>query len=318
MAPMSGYEAGRGGLVARARTLAADSAAAEVSAVLAARGVPSILLKGPVLDEWLYERGVRDYVDADLLVPPDRHDLAEAILEDLDYVRLPEVVRLPRRGILHSRPWGRKDGAQVDLHRTLFGMGVGPETVWDAVSRDTTDIELVGTPIAVLDVPARALLVANHAAQHEGQTTKALEDLRRAIDRVSLDDWQEAARLAERLGATPTMSLGLSLVPGGPALAQRLGLVNPELARAATREGSLAGLAVGFERLAQAPSWRARVGLVTREFFPPRDFIYGWSPLARRSRRGMVLVYLWRPFWLLASAIPSLLTWLRHRQGQTG
>ena len=57
---------------------------------------------------------------------------------------------------------------------------------------------------------------------------------------------------------------------------------------------------------------------MAREFFPTRDFIYGWSPLARRSKRGMALVYLGRPLWLLASAGPSLLTWLRHRRDGGG
>jgi hypothetical protein len=288
--------------------------AAEVSTVLAGRGVPSILLKGPVLDEWLYERGARDYIDADLLVPPDRHALAETILQELGFSLLPETVEPPRRGILHSRPWGRVEGGgQVDLHRTLFGTGVGPETVWAEVSRDTMTMDVAGTTVAVLSIPARAFLVANHAAQHEGQESKALEDLRRATERVPMDAWREAARLAECLNATPTMSLGLSLVEGGPELARSIGLVSPALARAATREGSRAGLAIGFERLARAEGWWAKVGLVAREFFPTRDFIYGWSPLARRSRRGMALVYLGRPLWLLASAGPSLVTWLRHR-----
>lgn len=315
---MSAYEAGRTGLVARARTLAADAVAAEVADALAERGVRSILLKGPVLTQWLYQDAVRDYGDADLLVPPDEYARAESVLGELGFVPVPAAMDLPGRGMLHSRPWERsREHPQVDLHRTLFGVGVGPERVWAEVSRETSQMALAGTTVTVLGLRARALLIASHAAQHEGQTTKAIEDLRRALDQVPVQTWDSAARLAERLNATPTMSVGLSLVPGGAALARQVGLVSPMLARAATREGAHAGLAIGFERLWQASGWRARLRLVARELVPPRDFIYGWSPLARRSRRGMALVYLWRPIWLLASAPPGLLTWLRYR-GRTG
>jgi hypothetical protein len=176
-------------------------------------------------------------------------------------------------------------------------------------------MQVAGTTVKILGPAARAFVVATHAAQHEGQASKAGEDLRRAIDKAPLEVWQEAARLAERLHATPTMSVGLSLAPGGAALADRLGLVNPALARAATREGSRAGMAIGFERLARTNGWGARLRLIKRELFPSRDFIYGWSSLARRGRRGTAAVYLWRPVWLLASAVPGLVAWLRHRDG---
>jgi hypothetical protein len=154
--------------------------------------------------------------------------------------------------------------------------------------------------------------VAVHAVQHENRQGKPLEDLERALERAPDEVWVGAAALAERLDAGPTFALGLAQSARGTALAGRLG-ISPELARAATREGSSANLAMGFERLARAPGAWAKARLIARELVPSRDFMWWSFPLARRGRRGMVLAYLWRPFWLAARALPSAAAWRRHR-----
>lgn len=302
--------------VTRARTMAADAAAAEVSTTFRARGIRSLLLKGPAVQRLAYGADDRDYVDADVLVPPHQVGLAESILRDLGFTPAEDEVVF-RRGLLHSRHWWRhRDVASVDLHRTLFGVGVGPETTWREITRQTATLSVVGVEVEVLAPEAQALVVAIHAAQHESQrTSKAMEDLRRSVAAVGIDTWRRAAHLAKRLDAAPTMAMGLALVPEGAELAERLQLVDPALARTATEPGSRARLAVGFDELARAQGLLAKARLLAREIVPSRDFIYAWSPLARRGPVGMILVFLWRPLWLLAVAGPSYLAWRRHRRG---
>jgi hypothetical protein len=300
-------------LLARARTLSSDAAAVEVTEALRAVGVPVILLKGPAIASWLYEDDERVYTDADLLVPSIRSDDAEAALARLGFAPYDEGLNAAEQAMVHSQPWVRgRDLAQIDLHRTLFGVGVGPEKTWAELHAATERMVVAGVELDVLAPAGRALHVAVHAVQHENRQGKPLEDLERAIDRLPPELWADALELAERLDATPTFALGLAQSPGGASLARRLGM-SPELARAATAEGSAASLAMGFERLARSRGLGAKVRLVTRELLPSRDFIWWSSPLARRGPIGMALAYLWRPFWLAARVVPSLAAWRKHR-----
>lgn len=315
MSAMLGTEARRADeLLAQARTLSADAAAVEVVAALREAKVPVVLLKGRALAGWLYAGDTRLYTDVDLLVAPDRVRVAEQVLARLGFGPVDEGLERPPHGMIHSVPWVRpSDLANVDLHRTLFGVGVAPAKVWQEVALAPEQISLNGLSIDVLPTAARALHVVLHAAQHDDGAHKALEDLARALRRVEPEVWAEAAALAERLDATPTFALGLGMLPEGEALARDLGVVGIDVARAATAKGSGAKLAVGFDRLSRTPGLRARAAMVAREAVPSRSFIRYWSPLARRGRAGLLVAYLWRPVWLLAHALPSIAAWLRHR-----
>jgi hypothetical protein len=196
----------------------------------------------------------------------------------------------------------------------LFGVGVAPDKVWEEVARAPEKVSLDGLQVDVLAPAARALHVALHAAQHDHRFKKPLEDLTRAVDRLPAEVWAEAAALAERLDASPTLVLGLARLPEGLALASKLDVVRLEVAQAATDKRSAARLAVGFDRLARTSGLRARMGMVAREVVPSRSFIRYWSPLARRGRAGMVGAYLWRPIWLLLHAVPSIAAWRRYRR----
>jgi hypothetical protein len=302
-------------LVERARTLRSDVAAEEVSAALTAADVPVVLLKGPAIADWLYDEGERVYVDCDLLVPRHRLEVAERVLGGLGFVSVDEGLEQPGRALLHSQPWVReRDYAQIDLHMTLFGVGVSPEQTWAELVDRTEEFRLGDTPMRMLKPAARTLHVALHALQHEDRTGRPLEDLARALEHLPLEVWEEAARLADRLDATPTFALGLGRLPAGRELCGRLGIVTPELAREATSRGSSATLAVGFERLARAGGLRSKARVLARELVPTREFIRWWSPLARRGSLGVLLAYLYRPIWLLGHALPSLAAWRRYRK----
>src|SRR5207249_932792 len=108
-----------------ARTLAMDGVAVEVVTAFNEAGVRPILLKGPALARLLYPRELRSYVDVDLLVSGADVATAEAVLERLGFARGSIAIE-PDLGLPHACPWGRADGANVDLHRTLAGVGVAP------------------------------------------------------------------------------------------------------------------------------------------------------------------------------------------------
>lgn len=306
-------------LVATARSLAVDRVTGEVVAAFREAGVPSLLLKGPTVASWLYGDGaVRFYIDSDLWVPASRISDAEDVLIRLGFERGAPARPLAEGQVPHAQPWfRRKGGGEVDLHHTVSGVGVAPEEAWKQLSAIAEEMDVGGQTVAVLPIPARALLVVFHAAQHGPEKIKPLEDLARAIAQASDEVWLEAVRIAARLDATPTLGDGLRLLPAGAQLADRLRFATSELVAAARGPNSKAPLALGFQRLAEAGTLGERLRLVRREVFPSPDFLRWWSPLARRGPAGLAAAYVWRPLWLLRHAGPSLAAWKRSRRGQS-
>jgi hypothetical protein len=311
------------GQLATMRALAIDRVTAEVVSAFGSAGVPCILLKGPTLADWLYERGaLRPYVDSDLLVRPDQVAAAERILAELGFA--PETATLAS----HGMSWRRADGAMVDLHMNLPGLGLqvdaqrpGPlpaEKAWSRLAELTEPMSVGGTTVMVLTSSARALLVVLHAAHHGAELPQPLEDLSRALERLDYEEWRVVVELAWQLEATPNLTRGLRLLPQGAELADQLGLPSSEFVEAvvdsATGPGSHTPLTLGFERLASARDSRARFALVLRELFPSPAFMREWSRLPRYGPPGLVVAYVWRLLWILGHAVPSLMAWRRARQ----
>lgn len=257
-----GPESSAGGLLETAHALATDAVCGEVAAALRAAGLDSIVLKGPTTAEWLYPNEVRGYADADLLISPATANRAAAVLEGLGFAPFAGYVSP------HGHPWLRSaDGAEVDLHITLWGPHRPMDRLWAELQNWVENRQIGGTQVRVLNLPGRALHIVLHAAQHRYNKTKPREDLRRALKRTPFDAWRDAERLADRLWALGEMADGLLLEPDGRQLLRRL-----PLARAAAEVNHEdVPLAIGFERIAQAPNSRAKVAVVARSLFPPRE-----------------------------------------------
>ena len=297
------------------RTLALDWATAQVVTAMRERGVPSILLKGPALTRWLYEKGEsRGYADIDLLVRDDRVDQAESVLRELDFERhgLETIAGdWPR----YSHTWNRHDGnISVDLHRTLVGVGVEPSVLWQVLWGSTETMEVGGVDVDVLEPSARALVVALHTAKDGPRIGKARHDLGHAVTRLPLDVWTSAAALAERLEAEGALGAGLRLVvPEGVELAERLGLSAQPPPDVAIRAAHGAPpLATGMEWFFSSPAG-GKTRLVVRKLFPPVAYVQAWKPLARKGRLGLGAAYVWRPFWVAWHVLPALRAWVRTR-----
>ena len=215
----------------------------------------------------------------------------------------------------HATAWIRDgDGLTVDLHRTLPGVGVEAEAAWRALSAVTDTVVVAGYPSRTLALPATALHVALHAAQHGTGWARPIAELQRALAAGDDDLWLEARALGAELEATEAFATGLRLVPAGTQLAVRLGLPPARSVDAELRASSPPPLALGFEQLARADGIWARAQIVWRKLAPPASFVRHWDPAAAGSRLGLLRAYLRRPLWILRRAPQGLLAWHRARR----
>lgn len=302
-------------LLVTARTLALDLQTARISGSFTEHGIGNILLKGPSIAKWLYSDGAaRPYLDGDLLVPPDRVEEAEEILRGLDYVHQP-LDDLP-----HDRPWHAHFWATpshgIDLHRTLIGVQVSPEKVWSILSKRTEIMSIGGAPLEVLDVSARLMHVALHAAQNGPRATKSMQDLDRAVQQTGLQQWRDASAVASWLEALGAFIAGLRLHQQGRDILRQLGIDVPLTTEAALRSSGSPPLSLGFEWLSRSAGAGTKLRFLRTKLFPPRDFMKAWSMLARKGTLGLLLSYAWRVVWLAANAPRGFIAWLRARKNE--
>ena len=300
-----------------------DLVTAEVVSRFRSEGIASILLKGPSFRRWLYPTGGRRYTDSDLLVPPYRVDDARSVLARAGFepAETERVFDDPKHALGWRRP---ADGANVDLHVTLKGLGVEPPEAWRVLSPRTQTMRVGRSDVDVLDVPARLLHVALHAAQHGGSMPTTIEDLARAAVAGSADEWSAALVLARELDATGAFHRGLSLAPAGEEVAERLGLGRWVDAPPTTRDllrAEPAPVVAGVERLGRIRGLFPKVAFVWHKAFSTEALMI-WTPLASRGRAGLWAARLIRPLWLLGH-LPAALVRLaraarRSRRARSG
>lgn len=291
------------------RRLTLESALAEITRLFEKRGVRALLLKGAGLAHWLYDDPrQRTYGDIDLLVAPDGFDAAMGALSELNFEARSATETIKERAAHHEQL--TRHGTipvEVELHHTLRLVLAPPSVLWQRLTEVSQTIEIAGTRVDVPSLPASALIVVLHAAQHVDGWLPPLNDLHRALDRVDLETWREASALAWDLGAGPVFAAGLRLDPIGRDVAKRLGLADtsPRLIRLLAAVPSNSALSV--ERLVSTPGVGARLRLLASEIVPPPDPVSDSSAPARRSGLGLVRAYLQRSFQLLRGAE----AWLR-------
>jgi hypothetical protein len=223
------------------RSMNTDRATLEVARTFRAARVRWLLLKGRSITLDLYpDLASRPYVDADVLVEPAGMSRAEELLEGLGYRPTPYSTR---QEFEHDSPWRREDGSAIDLHRGFTHIPAAASATWEALSRDTRQIQVAGEMIDIPGKAAAALLIALHALHDAPRKGKSLVDLERASEKLSFDLWQGALSLACELGAEQNLNVALGLTPQSKAVADGLGL--PRLSRWETslRKGERAAMA---------------------------------------------------------------------------
>jgi putative nucleotidyltransferase-like protein/coenzyme PQQ synthesis protein D (PqqD) len=267
---------------------------AQVIEALRARGVESILLKGPAIRRWLYpsDPEQRGYLDADLLVSASAWRTATAALEELGFE--PEEEDSAETISPWAESWRRaSDGAVVDLHRTLHGCAHSAVDPWPALRAGAVE-EQVGDTVALLpSIPARALQVL--LVSPADRPWRRWNDLERVLSQVSDAEWREAAELARVLDVEREFGYRISQA-AGPELAQRVGVpVAPPWWLRWETDPLLRWAAL----LTELPGWRARLRLVRQVARPPAGY----------SRRA----WAWRLLRLVPGAIATLV-----RPGERG
>jgi len=299
------------------RLLALDRATADVMTTLTAGGVRSILLKGPALNRWLYrEDEWRSYVDCDLLVSPDDLSRAEQILEGLGFSR--EGLHSIRHDWDRYADSWRGPSAAIDLHHSMIGIGVSPQEFWRVMSEATESMAVGGADVEVLHPGARAFALVIHVAKDGSRRAKARHDLGHAVTRLPLETWRQAVHVAERLDAREAFAAGLRMEPNGRELAARLGLpdTTPPVDVAIRRHGGAPPLAAGVNWMITTPGIGNKLRVIGRKLVPPPAFMRSWKPLARRGTLGLVVAYLWRPFWVLWHVGPAVRAVVRARRAE--
>jgi hypothetical protein len=215
------------------RRLTLETALAEVALKFSTLGISFLVLKGPAFARWLYDDPrERPYGDLDLLVRGTQMADAGRGLGALGFaLAAPHNTTDIERSCYHVL-WIRPGElpAEIELHYTLGFVPVDPAIVWRRFTERTDVIEVAGARVATPSPAVSAFQVALHAAFHEfsnwptprGGAQPPVRDLRRALDRVEIDVWREAAVIADELGAAAAFANGLRLDPRGAALADRL------------------------------------------------------------------------------------------------
>jgi len=307
------------GLLLAAAAFNVDRVTAEVTRALEAASIPSILLKGPAIATWLYARGEnRFYVDTDLLLCEGDWEGAKGTLEGLGFEDDLGPLGHPRMESPAGHPWIRAaDASAVDLHCTLFGIGVEPAALWEAFSAGAVHEHVGGAPVAMPSYEARLLHIALHAVQHGGEAYRQpMRDLALAVTRAPEPEWRRARLLAERLNAGEAFGAGLRLIPAGAELADAIGAARRRSTATALKVEQVP-MAEGFQQLAEARGARSKLSLAARELFPTPAFMRWWTSIAARGRLGLAAAYGWRLLWLAAHAVPGYRAWRRaDRQGR--
>ncbi len=272
--------------------LAVQAQTVRVIRALQNAGIDCVLLKGVGHELWLYGDGARPVSrDVDVLIPPSQFDLACETISELG-MRANRGQRRSGRPVPELRfvPSDR-NGVPVEPHRSFHFVHAPAKRCWELLSTDSEQIELGGTPIDVPSVPARAALLALHAAYHRDAGKWVIEDLRRALAVVSLDDWRRAARLSDELRASAAFSSGLRLLRPGAAIADALGLVRSDDPELLLYGQSATEPSIRMVHYAGQPPLTGFSRLLGAELIPPADRMRTWYPLARRGRGGLALAY---------------------------
>ena len=298
-----------------ARALLLDRAAARAVEHLDGAGVRSILLKGAAIANWLYTDGsVRSYRDVDLLVSPADFERATMLLGELGYVPLLQGA--------HSSELGPREldligpgNVLIDLHHGLIGASGAPQHCWEVLAGRSVPMSMgSGRHVPVLDVPARAMHLATHAAQNGPVDAKAIADLERGVAMLSKSVWREAASVAEEIGAQEAFAAGLRLVPGGVVLADDFALTHRMNVELVLRTRSAPQQAIFFERFLATDVTRAKIALLVRQLFPTAANLRLNSAMARRGSWGILCARAIHPFSVASRLGPSLVAWYKARR----
>ena len=282
-----------------ASALAIERASANVVALLADDGIPSVTLKGPALGARYWgDAALRSSTDVDVLVSPHDAERARLLLVRSGFLMGTTYPEWYLRWLhFHVELHRRQPPAVVELHWNVVRPAVGRVPV----ERIIATAEQVNCGASVLPAPRpswQLVTGAVHAIQHQ-LGLRTLVDLSFVARRLRPEDWEEAVAEAEAAGLGPLVYYAVAETAG------RLRWRAP----------------ASLERLRPGPLRDAAV----RAFLARLPRLGGWTRAQDRSWRLLMPVLAdsgWR--WLTALPLtvvdrPRVMAWLARqarRQGQ--
>lgn len=275
---------------------------------LAHVGIPSIVLKGAALVDWVYDIRCRPMDDLDLLVRPEDLPAAAQVLHELGYVKFPEM-----RSGFAQRFAGelafRKPGlirVALDLHWSLinsayFRYRVSLDWFW----KTARPASFGQAPACILAPEAQVLHLCAHLwRHHRGAGLAGWCDLAEVLQAFQGSlDWDELLDQAQHSRLLLPLQRSLPIlardwrvaVPEG--VLHRLAALVPAADEVVhwqqhlrSRQGVPRWL---WARLSELPSWRLRL-LFLRDFlFPSRSYMQWRFPNASSPLLPACYPYRW-------------------------
>jgi hypothetical protein len=222
------------------RGLHLSKATLEITSILAAAGIPCLLLKGCAVSHRFYDSPhARHSIDIDILIPVVSRHPAHAAIESLGFEKTETYRSIPevRDDVLEvlgcDISYGRgADAVQLELH---WRLDRNTEMLsWDFGSTRSMHMpmKLGGESVLVFASGAQFVYLLCHGAKHAWFRLKWLADIDRMSRQLSQDDFELALQLIRRAGVERLAATSLQLlyeVYGTPAGSHGLSALSPHV-----------------------------------------------------------------------------------------
>jgi hypothetical protein len=181
-------------------------------------GLPVLAIKGPVLAQEAYgDVACRQYVDLDMVIPPDRFLEAERVLKDLGYACKPDRAHLSewqkKMEIRLSGQWPLKRGNgtfSIDLHTRVLPSGYTSSPEFDSFWDRSRTIRLNDSvSVRALSAEDMVLTLCHQGIKDQWRVLRHVCDIGEFVRSETDLDWEDAVHLAKQNGATSVLKLGL-------------------------------------------------------------------------------------------------------------
>lgn len=184
-----------------------------------AEKVPVLAFKGPILAQTVYQNlGLRQFVDLDILIPPDCVSQVSKLLIAQGYEPQFEFKGWQESRYTKIRPehnfYSSEKDLSIDLHWSLISSALSfheqPELIWE--NRNYQDrVKLANKMILTLSPEALLLFLSVHGAKHDWSHLSWVCDVAELLHRYQDLDWLWIEQQVGHLGTQTMLELGLGL-----------------------------------------------------------------------------------------------------------
>lgn len=208
--------------------------------------IPMLALKGPVLAQVAYgDLHLRRYTDLDVLIPEERFEEAEAILQSNGYQPFQKVANLTgwrkQMYLYLARQWPFKRGRGVfnlDLHTRVMPPGYSYLSTFDTFWDQSRSVRLGEVTVQAFAPEDQLLILCYHGVKNQWRTLKYVADVGAVIEAYPDLDWSLALERAQSVAGERVLLLGVLLA------SRMLNVPIPDpVFRRAARQGQLFSIA---------------------------------------------------------------------------